>query len=140
MSISCTEDWIRDTVYSTYTPADGKLLICVNGAYGHRIARMCEYYNRDYVIQECGEDTLVGPCLLDRTLSKEGVITYIAVVHTETTSGILNPIGEVATVAEKHGRGLLIDAMSSFGTIEINVCDMRFDAVYTSSNKCLEGA
>jgi len=71
---------------------------------------------------------------------KEGVITHIAVVHTETTSGILNPPGEVATVVEKHGRGLLISAMSSFGTIEINVCDMRFDAVYTSSNKCLEGA
>jgi len=61
-------------------------------------------------------------------------------VHCETTSGILNPLREVAEVVARHRRSLLIDSMSAFGALPIDAREIEFDAVVASSNKCLEGA
>jgi len=62
------------------------------------------------------------------------------VVHCETTSGILNPLSEVAAVVARHRRSLLIDSMSAFGALPLDAREIEFDAVVASSNKCLEGA
>src|SRR5208282_1194342 len=85
------------------------------------------------------EDTPVDPRALERHLAAEPDITHVAVVHTETTSGVLNPLEEVAALTARHGRSLLIDAMSSFGALPLNAGTTPFDAVVASSNKCLEG-
>ena len=132
--------FVVEAMIGTFIPADGKLLVLVNGAYGHRIARICNCIGRDYVIQETAEDVPVDLEQLDRNLAGDGEITHVAVIHCETTSGILNPVKEVADIVARHGRGLLIDAMSAFGAIPLSTRDVKFDALVASSNKCLEGS
>ena len=129
-----------EAMIGNFVPADGKLLILVNGAYGHRIAKICDYYRRDYQVQESAENVPVDTAELDAALDADAAITHVAVVHCETTSGILNPVDEVARIVARHGRRLLIDSMSAFGALPLSAREIEFDAVVASSNKCLEGA
>lgn len=129
-----------EAMMGCFVPADGKVLVLVNGAYGHRIAKICDYYHRDYLIQECAEDIPVNIEQLDQTLASDSNISHVVVVHCETTSGILNPLKQVSDTVVKHQRSLLIDAMSAFGALPLDSRDITFDAVVASSNKCLEGA
>ena len=132
--------FVVEAMIGTFIPAGGKLLVLVNGAYGHRIARICQRLGRNYVVHETAEDVPVDLEQLDRSLGGDVEITHVAVIHCETTSGILNPVKEVADIVARHGRSLLIDAMSAFGAIPLSTRDIRFDAVVASSNKCLEGS
>ena len=132
--------FVVEAMIGNFVPADGKVLICVNGAYGHRIVKMCEYYGRNFLVQESAEDVPVNSEELDRTLASDPGITHVVVVFCETTSGILNPLDEIAAVVEKRGAGLLIDAMSAFGALPVDSTKIYFDAIVASSNKCLEGA
>ena len=131
--------FVVEAMIGTFVPAGGKLLVLVNGAYGRRIAKICEYYRLAHTIEETAEDKPVDAQALDRRLSGDAAITHVAVVHCETTSGVLNPVESVAAVAARHGRGLLIDAMSAFGALPLDAREVPFDAVVASSNKCLEG-
>jgi 2-aminoethylphosphonate-pyruvate transaminase len=132
--------FVVEAMMGTFVPVDGKILILVNGAYGHRIAKICDYYKRDYLIQESAEDVPVDTEELDKTLASDADITHVVVIYCETTSGILNPLREVSEVVARHQRSLLIDAMSAFGALPLDVREIEFDAVVASSNKCLEGA
>ena len=132
--------FVVEAMIGNFVPADGKVLICVNGAYGHRIVKMCEYYGRNFLVQESAEDVPVNSEELDRTLASDPGISHVVVVFCETTSGILNPLDEIAAVVEKRGAGLLIDAMSAFGALPVDSKKIYFDAIVASSNKCLEGA
>jgi 2-aminoethylphosphonate-pyruvate transaminase len=129
-----------EAMIGNFVPADGKLLILVNGAYGQRIAKICDYYRRDYRVQESAENMPVNTAELDAALDADPGISHVAVVHCETTSGILNPVEEVAKIVARHGRRLLIDSMSAFGALPLDAREVEFDAVVASSNKCLEGA
>ena len=132
--------FVVEAMIGNFVPADGKLLILINGAYGKRIAKICDYYGRNYQVQETAEDVPVDPEQLDQALAVDTSITHVVVVHCETTSGILNPIEAVSEVVAKHQRSLLIDSMSAFGALPLDARQVRFDAVVASSNKCLEGA
>ena len=129
-----------EAMIGNFVPADGRLLILVNGAYGERIARICDYYRRDYRVQKCAEDKPVDTAALDAALDADPSIGHVVVVHCETTSGILNPLAEIAEIVARHGRRLLIDSMSAFGALPLSAREIEFDAVVASSNKCLEGA
>jgi 2-aminoethylphosphonate-pyruvate transaminase len=128
-----------EAMITTLAPRDGKLLILVNGAYGKRMAKICGYAGRAHVIYETAEDTPPDPAEVKRRLAADPAITHVAAVYCETTSGILNPIAEIAAVVKSAGRSLLIDAMSAFGALPIDVAAVPFDALAASSNKCLEG-
>ncbi|MGE3741504.1 MAG: 2-aminoethylphosphonate--pyruvate transaminase [Geminicoccaceae bacterium] len=128
-----------EAMIGTLVPPAGKLLILVNGAYGKRMAKICDYYRRAYAVLEEPEDTPIDPAKVAAALAADGAITHVAAVHCETTSGVLNPIAEIAAVVAKAGRRLLIDAMSAFGAISLDAREVVFDAVAASSNKCLEG-
>src|SRR6476646_748240 len=105
-------DWgSRD---GAFIPRDGKLLIVINGAYGHRMARMCRAMGRAFVASETAEDTPPDPARIDALLAADPAITHVAAVHCETTSGILNPLAEIAAVVAQRGRRLLVDSMSGF--------------------------
>jgi 2-aminoethylphosphonate-pyruvate transaminase len=132
--------FVVEAMIGNFVPADGKLLILINGAYGQRIAKICDYYRREYRVQESAEDVPVDIAQLDATLDSDADITHVVVVHCETTSGILNPIAEVSRTVARHGRSLLIDSMSAFGALPLDSRELDFDAVVASSNKCLEGA
>ena len=131
--------FVVEAMLGCFVPRDGKVLILVNGAYGTRMARICEVLGRATAVLETPEDTPVDPEALDRALAEDTAITHVAVVHCETTSGILNPLEAVAAVVARHGRALLIDAMSAFGALPLEAARVPFDAVVASSNKCLEG-
>jgi 2-aminoethylphosphonate-pyruvate transaminase len=128
-----------EAMLTCFVPRDGKLLLLVNGAYGHRAAKICAYAGRAHQVLETPEDTPVDLSKLDATLGDDKAITHVFVVQCETTSGILNPIAEVAAITRKHGRRLLIDAMSAFGALPLDARQVPFDAMAASSNKCLEG-
>ena len=132
--------FVVEAMIGNFVPADGKLLILVNGAYGHRIAKICDYYKRAYIIQETAEDVPVSPTDVDAVLAADNSISHVVVVYCETTSGILNPLRDISEVVAKHERSFLIDAMSAFGALPLDVREITFDAVVASSNKCLEGA
>ena len=132
--------FVVEAMLGTFVPRDGRLLVLVNGAYGVRMVRMCAYYGRDCVVEETKEDVPCDPAAVDRRLAADPGITHVAVVQCETTSGVLNPVAEIAAVVARHGRRLLVDAMSGFGAIDIDATEIAFDAVVASSNKCLEGA
>ena len=131
--------FIVEAMIGTLVPPAGKLLVLVNGAYGRRMVRICEYYRRACVAQETPEDQPADPAALDAALARDPAVTHVVVVHCETTSGVLNPVEEIAAVTARRGRRLLIDAMSAFGAIPLDARRIAFDAVVASANKCLEG-
>jgi 2-aminoethylphosphonate-pyruvate transaminase len=132
--------FVVEAMLGSFVPRGGKLLILINGAYGKRMAKICDYLGRAYVIQETAEDVPVDPLALDKALAGDPAITHVAVVQCETTSGILNPVAAVAEVVARHGRALLIDAMSAFGAVALDAGSVPYDALVASSNKCLEGS
>ncbi|MDA0997599.1 MAG: 2-aminoethylphosphonate--pyruvate transaminase [Proteobacteria bacterium] len=128
-----------EATLGTLIPKTGKALILVNGAYGHRMAKILRYAGRTAIVQETPEDTPPDITQLTAALDADKTITHVLTVHCETTSGILNPIEKIAEAVATHGRSLIIDAMSAFGAIAIDSRKIKFDAVMASSNKCLEG-
>ncbi|MBT3916100.1 MAG: aminotransferase class V-fold PLP-dependent enzyme, partial [Rhodospirillaceae bacterium] len=128
-----------EATIDTLVPRDGKVLVLINGAYGRRIANICEVNGRSLVTLETAEDTPPSPDEVAAYLKDDPEITHVAAVHCETTSGILNPIAEIAVVVAKAGRRLIIDAMSTFGALPLSISEVECVAIVASANKCLEG-
>ena len=131
--------FVVEAALCTLIPEDGKALILINGAYGHRMGRILDYVNREYLVQETPEDQPPSIEALELQLKEDPDISHVLAVQCETTSGILNPIEDVARIVKKYSRSLIIDAMSAFGAIEVDAKKIAFDAIMASSNKCLEG-
>ncbi|NOV24918.1 2-aminoethylphosphonate--pyruvate transaminase [Cupriavidus necator] len=128
-----------EAAIGTLVPRDGHVLVPVNGAYCQRIARICKTIGRRLSTIEYAEDRPMRAADIDRRLAADPSITHVAVVHCETGTGVLNPLEQIAQVVARHGRGLIVDAMSSFGAIDIDARATPFDAVIAASGKCLEG-
>ena len=128
-----------EAAVGTLVPRDGHVLVPSNGAYCQRLARICRVLGRKVTTIDYTEDRQVQPDDVERALAADPSITHVAVVHCETGAGVLNPLHEIALMAARHGCGLIIDAMSSFGAIEIDARKTPFDAVIAASGKCLEG-
>ncbi len=128
-----------ESAIGSAVPADGKLLVLVNGAYGKRIAEIAEYLNIEVVCLSVAEHEWVSTEALSDILNTDSGITHVAMVHCETTSGILNPIETYAPIVKAAGKVLLVDAMSSFGGIDIKVGDLGIDFLISSANKCIQG-
>ena len=128
-----------EAAVGTLVPRAGHVLVPQNGAYCQRIARICRVLGRRLTTIDYAENTQVAAADIERALRADPSITHVALVHCETSTGILNPLEEVAQVVSRHGRGLIVDAMSSFGALEIDARTTPFDAVVAASGKCLEG-
>ena len=128
-----------EAMLTTFVPRDGAVLVLINGAYGQRAKRILAVAGRKTFVHETAEDTPPDLDAIDRLLGEEPAISHVFAVHCETTSGILNPIDKIAALCARHGKRLLIDAMSAFGALELDAPTTRFDAVAASANKCLEG-
>jgi 2-aminoethylphosphonate-pyruvate transaminase len=128
-----------EAMITSFVPKSGKLLVLINGAYGQRALKIAQVAGRATASLETPEDTPPDLARLDRLLTDDKAISHVFAVHCETTSGILNPIAEVAEIVARHGRRLLVDSMSAFGALEIDAAKIRYDALAASSNKCLEG-
>ncbi len=129
-----------EAAITTLAPREGKVLVLVNGAYGHRIVKICGYHGRDAELLETDEDTPPSVSDLSAKLATDPDITHVVAVHCETTSGILNPLPDIAEACKAADRLLIVDAMSSFGALPLDLGSLHCAAVIASSNKCLEGA
>jgi 2-aminoethylphosphonate-pyruvate transaminase len=128
-----------EAAVNTLVPRDGHLLVLVNGAYGKRMARLTEMMGRKVSTFVTAEDTPTTAADVERSLARDASITHVGLIHCETSTGILNPLAEIAAVAQRHGKGLIVDAMSSFGALPIDAAQAPFDALVASSGKCIEG-
>ncbi|MGE5103489.1 MAG: 2-aminoethylphosphonate--pyruvate transaminase [Betaproteobacteria bacterium] len=118
---------------------DGHLLVLVNGAYGKRLAKLTQMMGRRVSTFETAEDVPTTAPDVERLLAADRSVTHVGLVHCETSTGILNPLAEIAAVVARHGKSLIVDAMSSFGALAIDAEDMPFEALIAASGKCIEG-
>jgi len=128
-----------EAAINTLVPHDGHVLVLVNGAYGTRMARLTQMMGRRLSTFQTAEDVPTTPQDVDRLLAADASITHVGLIHCETSTGILNPLPEIAAVVAKHGRRLIVDAMSSFGALPIDARTTAFDALVAASGKCIEG-
>ncbi|HEV7612841.1 MAG TPA: 2-aminoethylphosphonate--pyruvate transaminase [Steroidobacteraceae bacterium] len=128
-----------EAALGTLVPRGGKVLVPDNGSYCKRIVRILGYLGREAVVLTHGEQQPADPARIDAALVADPAITHVAQVHCETGTGILNPLPEIAAIVANRGRGLIVDAMSSYGAIPIDARTVHFDALIAASGKCLEG-
>ena len=128
-----------EAMLTSFVPAKGRVLVLINGAYGHRAKRILDIARRRTLAHETPEDTVPDLDRVEQLLKRTPSITNIFAVHCETTSGILNPVDEIGVLAEKYAKSFLLDSMSAFGALPLDVRRAHVDAVAASSNKCIEG-
>ncbi len=128
-----------ESVISSAIPPDGKLLVIANGAYGNRIAKMASLLKIDLTHLHYSENQTPDLDEIDRVLAEDDRITHVAVVHCETTSGIVNPIERIGSLVSRRKRIYIVDAMSSFGAVPIDMNSSSIDYLISSANKCIEG-
>jgi len=128
-----------EAAINTLVPRSGHVLVLINGAYGLRLAKLTQMMGRKVTTFETPEDVPTTPADVDRLLKTDPSITHVGLIHCETSTGILNPLAEIAAVVESHGKSLVVDAMSSFGALPIDARITRFDALIAASGKCIEG-
>jgi len=131
--------YVVESVISSVLPPDGKLLVLANGAYGRRIAQIARVHGIGLDVFEVPENRKFTPDLVADYLAGVSGITHVAVVHCETTSGILNQVEEIGKVVHGTGAVYIVDAMSSFGAVPIDVAGSHIEFLISSANKCIEG-
>lgn len=129
---------VEAVIGASVKPTD-KLLIIANGAYGQRMAEIADYYKLDYVLVTLHETEPVTADTVRIALDINPGITHFAMVHCETTTGILNPLEEVSHVVRNYPVTFIVDAMSSFGGIPIDMEACGIDFLISSANKCIQG-
>jgi 2-aminoethylphosphonate-pyruvate transaminase len=128
-----------EAAVATLVPRDGHVLVLDNGAYCKRAARLTTLMGRQCTQLSFDEAEQVSAQVLDAKLAEDKSITHVVLIHCETGAGVWNPLQQVADVCAKHGKGLIVDAMSSFAALPIDVRETKFDALVAASGKCLEG-
>ena len=128
-----------EAAVATVVPRDGHVLVLDNGAYCKRAARLTTLMGRRCSVAVFDEAQPVSPAALTENLQADPSITHVVLIHCETGAGVLNPLQQVADVCERFGKGLIVDAMSSFAALPIDARKTRFDALVAASGKCLEG-
>ncbi len=128
-----------EAAVATLVPRDGHVLVLDNGAYCKRAAKLTTLMGRRCTVMDFDDAVQVSPAALVERLHSDRTITHVVMIHCETGAGVLNPLQAVADVCAANGKGLIVDAMSSFGAIEIDARKTRFDALVAASGKCLEG-
>jgi 2-aminoethylphosphonate-pyruvate transaminase len=124
---------------ATVVPRTGHVLVLDNGAYCKRAAKLTQMMGRRATVLPFAEDEPVSAAALEARLKSDLSITHVVLIHCETGTGVANPLAAVAQVCERHDKGLIVDAMSSFGALPIDARAIRFDALVAASGKCLEG-
>ncbi|MBC8336960.1 MAG: 2-aminoethylphosphonate--pyruvate transaminase [Anaerolineales bacterium] len=128
-----------ESVISSTIPPEGKLLVIINGAYGQRIAQIAKVYGIEVIPLIYPENRTPDLAEIESALKADQAITSVAVIHCETTTGIINPIKEIGEIVKRFGKDYFVDAMSSFGGVPFNLAECGIDYMVSSANKCVEG-
>lgn len=125
-------------VITTALKKNDKLLILINGEYGRRIQKIAEIAQINHIAINIEEHNIITSEIINQALQDDS-ITHVAFVHCETTTGILNPLESLCREVKKYGKILIVDAMSSFGGIPIDIEHLEIDFLISSANKCIQG-
>ena len=128
-----------EAAVNTLVPRSGHVLVLINGAYGKRMARLTSMMGRKLTVFETADDVPTTGADVARLLDADATITHVGLIHCETSTGIENPLADIAAVVAARKRSLIVDAMSSFGALPIDAAKIPFDALIAASGKCIEG-
>ncbi|AHD03652.1 2-aminoethylphosphonate--pyruvate transaminase [Leisingera methylohalidivorans] len=128
-----------EAMLGSFVPKDGKVLVLANGAYGLRAAQTMECIGRDFHLINKGDYLPPRGDEVTAILEQDQDITHVLIIHCETSSGILNPVEELAGAAHAAGRKVLVDSMSAFGAVPLDASRVKYTAMVSSANKCIEG-
>ncbi|MCC7492638.1 MAG: 2-aminoethylphosphonate--pyruvate transaminase [Fimbriimonadaceae bacterium] len=128
-----------EATVGSVVPPDGKLLVLDNGAYGRRIGEIAARLGIVHQVLRYAETCPVDPADINAALRADPQLSHVALVHCETTTGMLNPAAAVGEVVARHGRCFIVDAMSSFGGLPLSMDGLQADYLIASANKCLQG-
>jgi 2-aminoethylphosphonate-pyruvate transaminase len=128
-----------ESVLSSVIPHDGKLLVAINGAYGQRMADIARTLAIETATMFWPESRPADPQQIEEVLARDPSITHVGIIHCETTTGILNPVDQVGRLVRAHRRTFLVDAMSSFAGIPMDIRGWAIDFLISSANKCIQG-
>lgn len=131
--------YVVESVLGSAIGVDECLLVINNGAYGARMGEMARCLGLRHHELDCGETTRPEPATIEAMLARHPEITHLAMVHCETTTGMLNPLDKVAELCQRRGIRLIVDAMSSFGGIPIDMGRLGIEYLISSANKCIQG-
>jgi 2-aminoethylphosphonate-pyruvate transaminase len=116
-----------------------KMLMISNGAYGERAIQIMERLNRPYTVLRYADHEKPKLAEIEQAMDEDPGIASVFLVHCETTSGLVNPMRDIAAAVKKRGCCLILDAMSSFGAIPIETTALGIDVLISSANKCIQG-
>ncbi|MEY4091157.1 MAG: hypothetical protein RLZZ496_339 [Pseudomonadota bacterium] len=128
-----------EAALGSFAPKNKKTLMLTNGAYGERAIKAMSYMNRDFISYETDELEAPSAEEVAVLLKANPDVGAVFLVQCETTSGIVNPVEDIAAVAQKAGCIVILDAMSSFGAMDLSMKRMGIDVLISSANKCIEG-
>jgi len=128
-----------EAALGSFAPKNKKTLMLTNGAYGERAIKAMSYMNRDFISYETDELEVPSADEVAALLKANPDVGAVFLVQCETTSGIVNPVEDIAAVAQKAGCIVILDAMSSFGAMDLSMKRMGIDVLISSANKCIEG-
>jgi 2-aminoethylphosphonate-pyruvate transaminase len=128
-----------ESVIGSVIPPQGKLLVIANGAYGERLAQMAARLGIQHQVLRFAEDTPADPAAIDRALAEDAGLSHVALVHCETTAGLLNPVETIGRDVRRRQCVFIVDAMSSFGALPLDLKSAGIAYLISSPNKCLEG-
>jgi 2-aminoethylphosphonate-pyruvate transaminase len=131
--------YANEAVIATLVPPGGKLLIHTNGVYGDRLIEICAHSGVPHAAIRTPPFTPPTAAQFEAALTADPAISHVMVIHCETSTGVVNPIDEIAKVCRRHTKGLFIDGVASFGAMPIDAKRLGFQAVTVSSNKCMQG-
>ena len=128
-----------EATIATAVPRNGKLLVVDNGAYGARMAQIAARLGLAHAVISQPETEPADLRRMESALEGDPTITHVAMVHCETTTGMLNPAADAGALARRYGKTFILDAMSSFGGIPMTMGGVGADWLISSANKCIQG-
>jgi 2-aminoethylphosphonate-pyruvate transaminase len=130
---------VVEAVLSSVVPHNKKVLIVNNGAYGKRMCQIADAYDINYVEFESSPMEPIDLEVLENTIKAEKNFSHLAMIHNETTTGLLNSLDDLGALAKKYNLELIVDAMSSYAAIPIDMKAQNISYLMASSNKNIQG-
>jgi len=128
-----------EALVGSVLPEAARILVLNNGAYGDRMLKILRRLKIDHVEKALPQHLPADPAVAEQALRDDAKITHVALVHCETTTGVLNPLVEVGRLAREYGKLYVVDAVSSFGGIPLSLEEANIDFLVSTANKCLQG-
>jgi 2-aminoethylphosphonate-pyruvate transaminase len=130
---------VVESVLSSVVPHNKKVLIVNNGAYGKRMCQIAEAYDMDFIEFTSSPIEPIDINKLESAIKENSDISHLAVIHNETTTGLLNNLDDLGALAKKYNLELIVDAMSSYAAIPIDMKKQNITYLMASSNKNIQG-